>query len=232
MRTTSVAGMILEEGSAAFEAADWLFSIGEGQDLPVVDGLVPVDGYVPHGRAPEEVAMVEKARGYGARAVFFEAARHGRAPVAHAFVFAASDDADDARFAVLHKRLWSWGGVPLVFRASPGRIQLFRCAHEPDFVGKDNIPNYPFDKVGEFSMSYRTQGGGGAPGNVAGNDELGFQSGRAPAQAGEPLITPEMVAAGVKAYQACEDWSVEGLVTAIYRAMLDASGSVPTDQNP
>jgi hypothetical protein len=40
----------------------------------------------------------------------------------------------------LHKRLWSWGGVPLVYRAAPGTIQLFRCAHEPDFAGPGGIP--------------------------------------------------------------------------------------------
>jgi hypothetical protein len=69
---------------------------------------------------------MEKARAYGARAVFFEAGRHGRPPAAQAFVFEASDDLDDDRFAKLHKRLWSWGGVPIIYRAGPGRIELFR----------------------------------------------------------------------------------------------------------
>jgi hypothetical protein len=83
---------------------------------------------------------MEKARDYGARAVFFEAGRHGRAPVAQAFVFDASTAGEDEAFAQLHKRLWSWGGVPLVYRAMPGSIQLFRCAHQPDFVGPDDTP--------------------------------------------------------------------------------------------
>lgn len=120
--------------------AEWLFAIAEGRTFPSVDGLVIVDDYNPSGRAPEEVAVMEKARDYGARAVFFEAGRHGRAPVAQALVFDASEAMDDEEFAELHKRLWSWGGVPLVYRAAPGRIQLFRCAHEPDFVGPDNVP--------------------------------------------------------------------------------------------
>lgn len=120
--------------------AEWLFAIAEGRTFPSVDGLVIVDDYNPSGRAPEEVAVMEKARDYGARAVFFEAGRHGRAPVAQALVFDASAAMDDEAFAELHKRLWSWGGVPLVYRAAPGRIQLFRCAHEPDFVGPDNVP--------------------------------------------------------------------------------------------
>lgn len=120
--------------------AEWLFAIAEGRTFPSVDGLVAVDDYDPSGRAPEEVAVMEKARDYGARAAFFEAGRHGRAPVAQAFVFDANVATDDEEFAELHKRLWSWGGVPLVYRAAPGRIQLFRCAHKPDFLGPDNVP--------------------------------------------------------------------------------------------
>lgn len=122
------------------ELADWLFAIAEARDLPVVDGLVPVAGYDHAGRPPEEVAIMEKALSYGARAVFFEAARHGGAAVAQAFIFDVADEPDDARFAELHKRLWSWGGVPLVYRAGRGAIQLFRCAHEPDFAGPDGNP--------------------------------------------------------------------------------------------
>lgn len=132
--------MTLDETDRPATEADWLFAIGEGQGFSSVDGLVAVDDYDPSGRAPEEVAVIERARDYGARAVFFEAARHGRAPVAQAFVFDVSTAADDGEFAELHKRLWSWGGVPLVYRAAPGRVQLFRCAHEPDFVGPDDVP--------------------------------------------------------------------------------------------
>lgn len=132
--------MTLHTPGAAFEGAEWLFAIGRGGDLPAVDGLVAVDGYVPAGRPPEEVAFIEKAASYGARAVFFEAGRHGRASVAQAFVFDAAAHADDRAFAELHKRLWSWSGVPIVYRAGPGQIQLFRCAHAPDFVGPDDTP--------------------------------------------------------------------------------------------
>ncbi len=132
--------MTLEEAENAVAPAEWLFSIGEGDALPSVDGLVAVEGFAPDGRAPEEVAIMEKAHAYGARAVFFEAGRHGRAAVAQAFIFDAGDGLDDGQFAELHKRLWSWGGVPIVYRTAPGRIQLFRCAHEPDFVGAGDVP--------------------------------------------------------------------------------------------
>lgn len=129
--------MTLHSSDSEFVGAEWLFAIGRGDEIPIVDGLVAVTDYDPRNRPPEEVAIVEKAASYGARAVFFEARRHGRAPVAQALVFDAADHTDDWQFAELHKRLWSWGGVPIVYRAGPGSIQLFRCAHKPDFVGPD-----------------------------------------------------------------------------------------------
>lgn len=132
--------MTLDEAGRVDCEADWLFALGDGRDFPNVDGLVEVDSYDPVGHAPEEVAIMEKARDYGARAVFFEAPRHGRAPVAQAFVFDANGAINDGEFAELHKRLWSWGGVPLVYRAAPGRVELYRCGHEPDFIGPDNVP--------------------------------------------------------------------------------------------
>ena len=82
---------------------------------------------------------MEKAEEYGAHFVFFESGRNGRPPVAQAFVYVSAGPADDPTFAELHKRLWSWGGVPLIYRKTAGLIQLFRCAHKPDFVDKGKI---------------------------------------------------------------------------------------------
>ncbi len=114
--------------------ANWLVNLDASATTSDVDGLIPVKGYHPDGRAPEEVAMMEKAAAYRAQAVFFEAGRNGAPPVAQAFIFVSDGPADDKQFADLHKRLWSWGGVPLVYRKTPGVVQLFRCAHKPDFV--------------------------------------------------------------------------------------------------
>ncbi|MBS1787199.1 MAG: N-6 DNA methylase [Acidobacteria bacterium] len=80
---------------------------------------------------------MEKARYYKADAVFFEAPRQGRPAVAQAFVYVSDGLADDPDFAKTHKQLWSWGGVPLVYRKTQGLVQLFRCAHKPDFIDKD-----------------------------------------------------------------------------------------------
>ena len=111
----------------------WLLELDTDTPTPV-NGLIPVSEYRPHGRPAEEVVMMEKATSYGAHAVFFEAGRNGRPPVAQAFVFTSTGPDDDPEFAYLHQRLWSWGGVPLVYRKTPALVQLFRCAHRPDFA--------------------------------------------------------------------------------------------------
>lgn len=80
---------------------------------------------------------MEKAAFYNAHSVFFESGRNGRPPVAQAFIYLSEGHVDDAAFAELHKRLWSWGGVPLLYRRTAGLVQLFRCAHKPDFVSQE-----------------------------------------------------------------------------------------------
>ncbi len=112
----------------------WLLNIEATPQSEAVDGLVLVEGYERNGRPPEEVIIIEKARAYNAHSVFFEAGRNDRPPIAQAFIFVSNDRSNDEEFAELHKRLWSWGGVPLVYRKTLGLIQLFRCAHKPDFV--------------------------------------------------------------------------------------------------
>lgn len=112
----------------------WLIELERQPVGALPDGLVLVDDYAPEGRPPEEVAIMEKAKSYNAQFVFFEAGQNGRPAIAQAFVFVSDGHDDDQQFANLHKRLWSWGGVPLVYRKTPGLVQLFRCAHKPDFV--------------------------------------------------------------------------------------------------
>jgi hypothetical protein len=115
-------------------SADWLIDLGTTATDAAIDGLVTVAGYSRLGRPPEEVLMMEKAAQYKAYAVFFEAGRNDLPPTAQAFVFLSDGPADDTAFAELHKRLWSWGGVPLIYRKTRGLIQLFRNVHKPDFV--------------------------------------------------------------------------------------------------
>ena len=115
---------------------EWLFKVANPDDGFAVDGLVPVAGYRPDSLHPEQVAVMERAQKYRATAVFFEAGRNGRPGVAQAFVFVTDGPADDAEFAQLHQRLWSWGGVPLIYRKTRELVQLFRCAHKPDFISE------------------------------------------------------------------------------------------------
>src|SRR5262245_32861456 len=114
--------------------AQWLIDLGEVETGFNVDGLLPVRGYQRDRLSPEEVVMMEKAEIYGADAVFFQAPRAGQPPIAQAFVFVSNGPVKDPKFAETHQRLWSWGGVPLVYRKTRGLVQLFRCAHKPDFV--------------------------------------------------------------------------------------------------
>jgi N-6 DNA Methylase len=115
----------------------WLAGLLEPGRVAAVDGLVAVADFdKSSAEFPEVVAVMEAADRYEADAVFFEAASKGKPPVAQAFVYKADGPLDDS-FGSLHKRLWSWGGVPLVYRVSPGMVHLFRCAHGPDFEGPD-----------------------------------------------------------------------------------------------
>lgn len=123
---------------------NWLTEFSVTDSRAVVNGLVPVHDYVKAGRPAEEVVIMEKAKHYGADAVFFEAPRDGKAPVAQAFLYRSNGPAQDPDFGKLHQRLWSWGGVPLVYRVTTGLVQLFRCAHRPDFENKGEIICKPF----------------------------------------------------------------------------------------
>jgi hypothetical protein len=113
-------------------AESGLLSVGELDRKPVISS--------------DERALLEKAEKYGASHVFFRR-RDGRARVAEALVF---DDASpgstrtDDDFAILHRQLWSWGAVPLVYRRLPGRVDIFRCGHGPDFDTGQKNPTYKF----------------------------------------------------------------------------------------
>jgi molybdopterin converting factor small subunit len=122
----------------------WLTNFGGAGSGALVDGLVSVQGYAKAGRLPEEVAVMEKAAHYRADAVFFEAPRDGKPPVAQAFIYRSDGPAKDPDFAKLHQQLWSWGGVPLVYRVTNGLVQLFRCAHRPDFEKDGEVVFKPF----------------------------------------------------------------------------------------
>lgn len=126
------------------DPGSWLIDFSRADSLAAVDGLVYVQGYVRTDRPAEEVAMIEKAEQYEADAVFFEAPREGQVPVAQAFLYRSAGPAQEPDFAKLHRRLWSWGGVPLIYRATSGLVQLFRCAHRPDFESGSQPVFKPF----------------------------------------------------------------------------------------
>jgi hypothetical protein len=125
----------------------WLIDLAETGSAGGVDGLVPVKDYRKIDQPPEVVAIMEKAEDYGATAVFFEAGHDGRPDVAQAFIFRSDGPVEDLNFARLHWRLWSWGGVPLVYRVTPGLVQLFRCAHKADFERNGKVNFHPVETL-------------------------------------------------------------------------------------
>ncbi len=122
----------------------WLFDFGNADGAILADGIIAVVDFSPIRQLPEVVAVMEKAKHYMADGVFFEASREGKPPAAQAFIYRENGAARGEDFAKLHQRLWSWGGVPLVYRVTPGLIQLFRCAHRPDFEKDGKIILRPF----------------------------------------------------------------------------------------
>ena len=122
---------------------DWLFEFDRHPGV-INQGVLSVEGYLRNGRPPEEVAIMEKAAFYKAQAVFFETPHEGKPPIAQAFIYRSGGPSQDHDFAHLHQRLWSWGGVPLVYRVTPGLVQLFRCAHRPDFEKDGEIVCKPY----------------------------------------------------------------------------------------
>ncbi len=122
----------------------WLFDFGNADAGIVADGIVTVENFSNARQLPEVVVVMEKAKHYKADGVFFEASREGKPPVAQAFIYRENGAAQGEDFEKLHQRLWSWGGVPLVYRVTPGLVQLFRCAHRPDFEKDGKIILKPF----------------------------------------------------------------------------------------
>jgi hypothetical protein len=122
----------------------WLFDFGNADSGITVDGIITVKNFCKASQPPEVVAIMEKAEFYKADGVFFEASHDGKPPAAQAFIYHENGATQNEEFAKLHQRLWSWGGVPLVYRVTPGLIQLFRCAHRPDFEKDGQIILKPF----------------------------------------------------------------------------------------
>lgn len=125
----------------------WLFDFGNAGKSIATDGIVSVETFDRANQPPEVVAVMEKAKRYKADGVFFEASREGKPPVAQAFIYRENGAARDLDFGKLHQQLWSWGGVPLVYRVEPGLVQLFRCAHRPDFEKDGKIIISPVETL-------------------------------------------------------------------------------------
>lgn len=125
---------------------------GRATPLLVASGLVAVGDSAQVSKLPADIrVIVEKAAiDFGATHIFFRS-RPGRPSIPEALVFDDTGKANtrsNEQFAALHRRLWSWGAVPLVYRRLSGRVDVFRCAHKPDFDTTKALPQYaPHDWI-------------------------------------------------------------------------------------
>jgi hypothetical protein len=129
------------------QTADHITFWQTGRPTPSLreSGLVSVDDLDRNSDLSADARLIlEKAKSFGASHVFFRS-RLGRSTVPEALVFddtAKNSTRTNDDFAVLHRRLWSWGAVPLVYRRLPGRVDVFRCTHKPDFDTGREKPKY------------------------------------------------------------------------------------------
>ncbi len=136
------------EGDGGSPLADVNWLLGGGASEVDKEGLVSVEGYIPQARPAKEAVIMEKAAAYGAHSVFFEVSPDGGNGSPQAFIFEGSQGAEaDKQFAEVHQRLWSWGGVPLIYRRLPDAVQIFRCAHRPDFAENGRLVCKPYDTL-------------------------------------------------------------------------------------
>lgn len=126
--------------TAAHSPGTWLRDLRKTGTSPQ-EGLVALAGEAWRAGDPRRVVVLEKAATYGADYVLFRPGTPDQPVVPEALVF-VDDGLRDDEFAALHRRLWSWGGVPLVFRKHAGRVDLLRCAHGPDFAASDGRLRY------------------------------------------------------------------------------------------
>ncbi|MBK9757994.1 MAG: N-6 DNA methylase [Nannocystis sp.] len=117
----------------------WLQALTPGATASI-DGLVALKGDEWRQARPGQYEVLERAAQYGADFVYFREL-DGRPPVAQALVY-VDDALTDEAFAALHRRLWNWGAVPLVYRKRGARVDLLRCAHAPDFLARDGRLHY------------------------------------------------------------------------------------------
>lgn len=129
------------------QGTHWLQKLAKTRMSRGVPGLVSTQLRAEQLSA-EQRSIVEKAgKDYGADHVFFRESGPLRQVTPEALVY-VDDDLSNEEFAALHRRLWSWGAVPLVFRKRLGQVDLLRCAHGPDFFDRDGSLVYrPFETL-------------------------------------------------------------------------------------
>ena len=120
----------------------WLINLAGTGGGAGTDGVVAVGDYVKVGRPPEEVAIMEKAAHYGADAVFFEAERGDKPPVAQAFIFIHSNEpaiVQDMEGRIVKEAAAAPTGSSLNVRLASGRLRAKVTKSIP--AGSSELPS-------------------------------------------------------------------------------------------
>lgn len=101
----------------------------------LVSGLVPIkDGDAAVKRVDERLAIRDAIAIQGIDYILFRRFSDDRSSQVVAYVIDNVDNRlSEKELAVLHKRVWLHGGVPLIYVAWPMRLDILTCARGPDF---------------------------------------------------------------------------------------------------
>ena len=104
-------------------------------DGSLITGLVAVaDGLKAAQRLDEAVAVREARAIGGIDYIFFRRFEDERSSQIVAYVIDNERETlDERKLALLHKKVWLHGGVPLIYVAWPMKVDILSCARGPDF---------------------------------------------------------------------------------------------------
>lgn len=116
-----------------------------------VSGLVSVKEHEGDIERLDERLAVREARAIkDVDYVFFRRYSDDRSSQVVAYVIDNKDQhLSEAALAELHKRVWLYGGVPLIYVAWPTRVDILTCARGADFWVNSKLGYRPTDQISE-----------------------------------------------------------------------------------
>jgi hypothetical protein len=124
----------------------------------LVSGLVPLkDGEASITRVDERLAIRDAIAIGKIDYVFFRRFSDDRSSSVVAYVIDNVDNhLTEKALADIHKKVWLYGGVPLIYVAWPSRIDILTCARGPDFWHDGKYEYTPADHIEQAILEANT----------------------------------------------------------------------------